>query len=61
MALLRAWQGAKASALGPEHDTSMLSQCLSAPLSREWKQRAETAKAKGVYWTFDLDKILIEK
>merc|ERR1712025_725188 len=29
MALLRAWQGAKASALGPEHDTSMLGQCLS--------------------------------
>jgi len=61
MALIKNWQRAKAACLGQKHDTSLLKGACSRDICREWEQRSQVAKGKGIHWQFDLKKVDLQR
>lgn len=52
--LVREWQAAKSSGMGPEHASGALPSVLSGPLLEEWTKRCALAKANSFAWSFTL-------
>ncbi|XP_050376348.1 plastid division protein CDP1, chloroplastic [Argentina anserina] len=52
--LVKQWQGIKAEALGPRHETQNLSEVLDESMLLQWQALADAAKARSCYWKFVL-------
>ncbi|NET54576.1 MAG: DUF4101 domain-containing protein, partial [Merismopedia sp. SIO2A8] len=51
--VIRTWLEAKKAAMGPSHDTSLLSDILVDGPLENWENRSATSKASNVYITYD--------
>ena len=48
--VVRAWQEAKAAALGGRRDVVQLERVLAGPMLKQWKARAENVRHDGFFW-----------
>ncbi|NET10258.1 MAG: DUF4101 domain-containing protein, partial [Symploca sp. SIO2B6] len=59
--VIRTWLEAKKAAMGPSHDTSLLSDILVDGPLENWENRSATSKASNVYITYDYPELTIDE
>jgi len=59
--VVRAWQRAKAAAMGSAHDAASLKSVLQGAMLDEWASRAGRAHAAGFHWRYTLRRVTVDR